>query len=116
MNTNKGNRERGKFLDFLLSSAPRIESPPFFAARVANIVRVERYSFARSLQAVSRRLVPFFMAILVVVCIAAHQLTSPDPLIESAMFYEEEHLPENISLEYVVESLALLPGEENENH
>ena len=111
-----GNRDWDRFLEFVVNSVPRIEVPPFFAARVANTAQVERYSFAGSLQAFSRRLVPLFVTLMVVVCFAVYQWTAPDPLVESAMFYDEEHLTETISVDYVVDSLALLPDEENENH
>jgi hypothetical protein len=111
MSANRDDRNRQGLLDFMVNSVPRLEAPPFFAARVANLAQVERHSFARSLQAFSRRLVPVFAALVMVVCFAAYKLATPDPLLESAMFYDEEHLSETISLEYV----ALLHDEENEN-
>lgn len=116
MSADKDNRDWDRLLDFLVASVPRMEAPPFFASRVANTVQVERYSFAASLQAFSRRLVPVFLTLMVVVCFAVYQSTGPDPLVESAMFYDEEHLTETISVEYVVSSLALYPEEENEDH
>jgi hypothetical protein len=116
MSTDKDNRDRESLLDFILNSVPRIEASPFFAARVANIAQVERYSFAGSLQTFSRRLVPLFVTLIVVTCLGAYRLTVPDPLVESAMFYDEEHLVETISVEHVVDSLILFPIEENEDH
>ena len=116
MSTDKGNRNWEGLLDFMVHSAPRIKASPYFAARVANIAQVERYSFAGLLQTFSRRLVPFCGAVVVVACLAVYRLSSPDPLVESAMFYDEEHLVETISVEFVMNSLALLPLEENEDH
>jgi hypothetical protein len=116
MNTDKGNPDGERFLDFIVDSVPRMEAPPFFAARVSVVAQVERYSFAGSLQTFSRRLVPVFVTLMIVVCLAVYQWATADPLVESAMFYDEEDLAETITVEYVVGSLALLPDEENENH
>ena len=116
MSTRKNDADWGRFLEFVVNSVPRIEAPAFFAARVANTAQIERYSFAGSLQAFSRRLIPLFMTLMVVVCFAVYQWTAPDPLIESAMFYDEEHLTETVSVEYVAGSLALQLDKENEDH
>jgi hypothetical protein len=93
-----------------------MEAPPFFAAKVANMAQVERYSFTGSLQAFSRRLVPLFLSLTLVACLAVYQLTVTDPLVESAMFYDEEHLVETISADDVVDSLLPAWNEENEDH
>ena len=116
MKTDKHHRKTERFLEFVVRSVPRMEAPPFFASRVSNVAQVERHSFAGSLQAFSRRLIPAFMALLPVACFAIYQWSPPDPLIESAAFYEEEYLADAITLEFVVDSLAARSGEENENH
>jgi len=116
MSNRRDQRDAGHFLEFLVNSVPRIEAPPFFAAKVANLAQVEIYSFAGSLQLFSRRLVPVFMTLMILVCLAVYRWSTPDPLVESAFFYDEEHLAETITLEYVVDSLAIASDEQNENH
>ena len=101
MSTEKNNQNRDSLLDFIVNSVPRMEAPVFFAARVSNLVQVERYSFAGSLQAFARRLVPVFMTLMIAACFAAYQLTAPDPMVVSSMFYDEDHLSETVSMEYV---------------
>ena len=116
MKVEKNHRNPEKFLRFVVKSVPRLEASPFFASRVANVAQVEKHSFAGSLQAFSRRMIPAFMGLLAVACLAIYQWNPPDPLIESAVFYEEEYLADAITLEYVVNSLAVRSGDENENY
>jgi len=116
MSNNEKKRDRERLLDFFVQSVPRIEVSPFFAARVANLAKVEQNSFAGSLQAFCRRFVPLLVTLMLVICFAVYQRRTPDLLEEAMLFYDEEHLVENITMEDVVGSLALLPEEENENH
>ncbi|MGW8179919.1 MAG: hypothetical protein ACWGQW_14335 [bacterium] len=116
MSDNERKSDQERMLSFLVQSVPRIEAPPFFAARVANLADVGRNSFAGSLQLFCRRLVPLFVTLMLVICFAAYQWRTPDLLDEAMLFYDEENLVENITIEDVVGSLALLPEEQNENH
>lgn len=116
MKSNETDQNGKRFLAFLVKSVPKIEPSPFFAARVAGIAQVERFSFAGSLQAFARRLVPVFVTLMAVVCFAADWWTAPDPVVESAMFYDEEYFVDNITLESVMDSLASIPLEQNEDH
>ncbi len=116
MNSTEESRDWKRFLAFLISSAPRLKPPPFFAQRVANLAQVEKYSFAGSLQAFARRLVPVFMTVSVLICLVLYRSTTLDPLVESAIFYDEEYLADTITVEYVVNSLAVPSDDENENY
>jgi hypothetical protein len=116
MKADKDNRNPKRLLEFVVRSVPHMEAPPFFASRVANIAQVEKHSFAGSLQAFSRRMIPAFAALLTMVCLVIYEWNPPDPVLESAAFYEEEYLADAITLEYVVASLTLASGDEDENY
>ena len=116
MKSRKDPAETERFLDFLVQSAPRMEPGPFFVSRVAHLAIVELSSFAGSLQALSRRLVPVFTTLALTVCFALHQWQPADLANELTFFDEEAYLSENITLENVADSLDLLPGEENEDY
>ena len=116
MKADRNERKTEQFLEFIVRAVPRLEAPPFFASRVSNVAQVEKHSFAGSLQAFSRRMIPAFMALLPVVCFGVYQWKPSDPLIESAAFYEEEYFADSITLEFVVDSLTVPSGEGNEDH
>jgi hypothetical protein len=108
--------ELEQLLDFVVQSAPRLEAGPFFASRVAHLAETDIYSFAGSLQAFARRLVPVFTTLTITICLALHHWQPVASTSELTFFDEEAYQLENITLENVADSLDLLPGEENEDY
>ncbi|MDA2929754.1 hypothetical protein MYX84_07375 [Acidobacteria bacterium AH-259-O06] len=101
-----------RFLGFQVKSAPRIDAPPFFTQRVAQLAQSITVSFAFLLQRAAQQLIPAFIALILATSFLLYKLTEP----ESAEYYSEilfeEPVQEDFTLEYVVNSLTEIPEEE----
>jgi len=101
-----------RFLAFQVTSTPQVEVPPFFAGRVAEIIRSVEAPFALFFQRAARQLIPVFAVLVLgtsVLFYAFATTESPDQYY-TQMFFEEP-LPEELSLENVVDSLSEPPEE-----
>ncbi len=108
-------RERWKifsFLGFQVKAAPRMDPPPFFSQRVARLVETPMVSFVSLFQRVAQQLIPVFVAVVLVSSFVLYRLTETEPVMEDyvAIFFEEP-VPEDFSVEDVVDSLGELPEE-----
>lgn len=59
-------KQKKSILDFLVKQVPDADVPPFFAQKVAARAFLENSSLVGSLQIVARRLVPVFMALVMI--------------------------------------------------
>ncbi len=108
-------RERWKifsFLGFQVKAAPRMDPPPFFSQRVARLVETPMVSVVSLFQRVAQQLIPVFVAVVLVSSFVLYRLTETEPVMEDyvAIFFEEP-VPEDFSVEDVVDSLGELPEE-----
>jgi len=102
-----------RFLGFQVQSAPRIDPPPFFSQRLAHLVQTPEVSFAFLFQRVAQQLIPVFLALVLATGFLLYRPTEVEPAMEyySAVFFEEP-VPEDFSVEDVVDSLIEPPEEE----
>lgn len=101
-----------RFLSFQVKHAPNLPLPPFFAHRVAQLAQTASHSFIFSLQQVARQLVPIFVALIIITSFLFYQLTDGERIDYGSEILFEPITEEDFSLEYVVNSLADLPTED----
>ncbi|MGH9340233.1 MAG: hypothetical protein ACRD1R_11775 [Acidobacteriota bacterium] len=97
-----------RLLRFLSRSVLRVDPPPFFAARVAHLAQERPIPFFFSLQTASRHLAPFFLGLLIITTfLLFSQNGSEDPgaTYSDVLFEQPAQAPQEISLEYVLDSL-----------
>ena len=100
------------FLGFQVKSAPRVDPPPFFSQRVARLAETPVISFAALVQRVAQQLIPVFVAIVLVSSFLLYSFTEAEPAMEDyASVFFAEPVPEDFSVEDVVDSLGELPEE-----
>lgn len=102
-----------RFLGFQVRSAPEMDPPPFFTQRVARLVQTPKDSFAFLFQRVAQQLVPVFMVLVLATSVLLYWQTEAEPAMEdySAIFFDQP-VPEEFSVQDVVDSLREHPGEE----
>ncbi len=100
------------FLSFQVKAVPQMDSPPFFSQRVARLAETPMVSFASLFQRVAQQLIPVFVAVVLVSSFLLYRVTEAEPVMEdyAAIFFEEP-VPEDFSVEDVVDSLGELPEE-----
>ncbi len=102
--------ELARFLKFQVDQAPRIEAPPFFATRVANIVSQTQEvpgSFWRLVELSARRLIPAFAALILVLLLFGSNTwvkQTTDEELWAALFAEPQ-VSEMMTLDEVLLSL-----------
>jgi hypothetical protein len=103
-----------RFLGFQVKNAPEMDIPPFFAKRFSQPVRSTKGSFVCSFQQVSKQLIPVFMVLLLATSGLLYFVVDTDPATEqySELFFDQP-LEEDLSIDYVVNSLGELPEEES---
>lgn len=100
------------FLGFQVKAAPRVDPPPFFSQRVARLAETPVISFVASFQRVAQQLIPVFVAIVLVSSFLLYRLAETEPAVEDyASIFFEEPVPEDFSVEDVVDSLGEMPEE-----
>ncbi len=100
------------FLGFQVKAAPQIDPPPFFSQRVARLAETPMVSFTALFQRVAQQLIPVFVAVVLVSSFVLYSLTEAEPAMEDyASIFFEEPVPEDFSVEDVVDSLGELPEE-----
>jgi len=106
------NLELSHFLKFQVDQVPHIEAPPFFAVRLANLVRRSRESsgsFWSLVEISARRLIPGFSALILVLVLFGFDfpLKPQQPTDEElwAALFMEPQLTETITLDEVILSL-----------
>jgi len=102
-----------RFLGFQVKSAPQIDPPPFFSQRLAHLAQTPEVSFAFLFQRVAQQLIPVFLVLVLATSFLLYRQTEVEPAMEyySAVFFQEP-VPEDISVEDVMDSLRELPEEE----
>jgi len=108
-------RERWRifsFLGFQVKSAPPMDPPPFFSKRVARLAERPMDSFASLFQRVAQQLIPVFVAVVLVSSFLLYRVNEVEPVMEdyAALFFEEP-VPEDFSVEDVMDSLGEQPEE-----
>ena len=101
-----------RFLSFQVKNAPSPHLPPFFANRVARHAQTVSNSLALSLQRVAQQLVPIFVALIMTTGFLFYQLTESERIEYGSEILFEPVMEEDYSLEYVVNSLADIPTED----
>jgi anti-sigma factor RsiW len=101
-----------RFLAFQVKSAPRMEIPPFFAQRVTRLTQKMAVPFSLLLQRAARQMIPVFVALVLTTGFLLFQITDREPANDYAELLFEQPLQENISLDYVLNSLAEEPAED----
>ncbi len=95
------------FLGFQVKLAPQVDPPPFFSQRVARLVETPMISFAALFQRVAQQLIPVFVAVVLVSSFLLYRSTEAEPAMEDyALIFFEEPVPEDFSVEDVVDSLG----------
>jgi hypothetical protein len=101
------------FLGFQVKVAPRVDPPPFFGQRVARLAETPVISFVALFQRVAQQLIPVFVAVVLVSSFLLYRLAETEPAMEDyASIFFEEPVPEDFSVEDVVDSLGEMPEEE----
>ncbi len=102
-----------RFLGFQVKSAPQIDPPPFFSQRLAHLAQTTEVSFAFFFQRVAQQLIPVFLVLVLATGFLLYKPTPVEPAMEyyAAVFFQEP-VPEDLSVEDVVDSLRELPEEE----
>ncbi len=100
------------FLGFQVKAAPRMDPSPFFSQRVARLAVTPMVSFASLFQRVAQQLIPVFVAVVLVSSFLLYRVTEAEPVLEdyAAIFFQEP-VPEDFSVEDVVDSLGELSKE-----
>lgn len=100
------------FLRTQTKTAPQIDAPPVFAAKVSQLAQTTTFPFLSPFQRAARHLVPVFVCLILLTSFLLFNLThqpSLDPQTD-VLFYQPPE--QDISLEYVVNSLREQPLEE----
>ena len=102
------------FLRFQAENAPRIEPPPFFAARVARLVQSSATPFWGFVEGAARRLIPIFAALIMGATVLLYNYsattTGPNDYASVLMDVEEDG---ELTLDDVIVSLTEPLEEEN---
>ena len=101
-----------RFLSFQVKHAPSLHLPPFFAHRVAQLTQTASNSLTLSLQKAAQQLLPIFVALIITTSFLFYQLTNSKRIEYGSEILFEPVTEEDFSLEYVVNSLADLPTED----
>lgn len=103
-----------RFLGFQVKNAPGMDPPPFFSKRVSQIVRSTKISFALSFQQAAKQLIPAFMVLLLATSCLLYFVADTESATEqySELFFDQP-FEEDLSIDYVVDSLAELPEEDS---
>jgi hypothetical protein len=103
-----------RFLGFQVKNAPGMDIPPFFSKRVSQLLRSTKVSFAFSLQQAARQLIPVFMGLFLATSLLLYWVTDTDSAIEQYVeLFFEQPLQEDLSIDFVVDSLGDLLQEES---
>jgi hypothetical protein len=90
-----------------------VDPPPFFGQRVARLAETPVISFVALFQRVAQQLIPVFVAVVLVSSFLLYRLAETEPAMEDyASIFFEEPVPEDFSVEDVVDSLGEMPEEE----
>lgn len=98
------NEQIFRFLRFQARTVPWIDAPPFFAAGVANRMERKTPVFAFLLERAARRLIPVFVSLILLTSVLLFRLQPESADLRSEVLFEPSP-PEQISMEYVVNSL-----------
>ncbi|MDA2934995.1 hypothetical protein MYX82_11730 [Acidobacteria bacterium AH-259-D05] len=103
-----------RFLGFQVKAAPQMDVPPFFAQRVTQLVRSTRLPFAFFFQRAAQQLIPVFLVLVLATSFLLYTMIRPESTEElySELFFDQA-LQEDLSLDYVVDSLRELPEEDS---
>lgn len=104
------NLELARFLKFQVDQLPRIEAPPFFATRVANLISQTKEipgSFWRLVELAARRLIPVFATLILVLFLFGSNTRVEQPTDEElwAALFAEPQVSESMTLDEVLLSL-----------
>lgn len=110
MNSSRKNPDSGELLKFLVEASPRIEPPPFFAARIAALAAESTPRFESMLLVLTRRLLPVLLSIAVLVCVVSYRVSQPpvETFSYSEILLDAGDQAEPITLEEVLASLEPL--------
>jgi len=102
-----------RFLGFQVKNAPEMDPSPFFSKRISQMVRSTQISFSFSFQQAARQLIPAFMVLLLATSCLLYLVVDTEPVTErySELFFDQP-FEEDMSIDYVVDSLAELPEED----
>ena len=103
-----------RFLGFQVKNAPEMDIPPFFSKRVSQLARSTKTSFAFSFQQAAKQLIPVFMVLLLATSGLLYFVADTESATEqySELFFDQP-FEEDLSIDYVVDSLGELPEEES---
>ena len=103
-----------RFLGLQVQAAPEMELPAFFAQRVARLAQTKGVPFAFFFQRAARQLIPVFTTLVLVTSFLLYNLIGVESTGEnySVLFFEQP-LQEDLSLEYVLDSLREVSEEES---
>jgi hypothetical protein len=100
-------RKSEELLDLVVRSLPRIEPPPFFAARVASRALIEEPSLLYWLNGLGRRLTPLLFSAAIVLSAVSYQVATVGSslVVESELLFEQESSPSTITIGTVLDSM-----------
>ena len=105
------NLELARFLKFQVEQVPRLEAPPFFAARVSNLVKKTNpgstTSFWLLVELTSKRLIPAFAVLLLILFFFSSETQVKQPTDEElwAAVFTEPQISEVMTLDDILLSL-----------
>lgn len=94
-----------RFIRAQARSAPQMETPPFFASRIAHTVQPSKPSFTVLLERAARQLIPLFVTLILLSSSFLFFALGPNGGEFSAETVFEQPPEVQVSLEYVVDSL-----------
>ena len=102
--------ELARFLRSQVEQVPRLDAPPFFAARVSNLVKQtnpDSASFWLLVELTAKRLIPAFAVLVLIVFSFGAQTQLPQPTDEEllAALFTEPQVSEVLTLEDILFSL-----------
>jgi len=112
--------ELARFLRSQVEQVPRLDAPPFFAARVSNLVKQtnpDSASFWLLVELTAKRLIPAFAVLVLIVFSFGAQTQLPQPTDEEllAALFTEPQVSEVLTLEDILFSLQEPMEEEIES-
>ena len=112
--------ELARFLRSQVEQVPRLDAPPFFAARVSNLVKQtnpDSASFWLLVELTAKRLIPAFAVLVLIVFSFGAQTQLPQPTDEElwAALFTEPQVSEVLTLEDILCSLQEPMEEEIES-
>lgn len=99
-----------RFLRAQIRSIPRLEPSPFFAARMAALIRDSGSPFVLHLQWAARCLSPVFLILILATTFLLYQITLDGSSFDPPMGVLFEEPQEEVSLDFVVNSLLETNG------